>query len=159
MGLTWDPLHLRQYSVYNLKILSSQGFAFSEQYTPSIVGAFPFLYTILNFCLHLVGPNNHLYTALNWFFTLPYCYLVRSLWRQGCQKWQDSILKLMRNARTHEKSPYAICGQRRPKSACAFAQADLGLRCPLTESIKCCSICRRTRKSRSDTHALMHTLI
>ena len=35
----------------------------------------------------------------------------------------------------HEKSPNAICGQRRPWLACAFAQADLGLRSPLTESM------------------------
>ena len=30
--------------------------------------------------------------------------------------------------------PYAICGPRRPRSACAFAQADLGLRCQLIKS-------------------------
>ena len=28
-----------------------------------------------------------------------------------------------------------ICGQRMPRSACASAQADQGLRCPLTESL------------------------
>ena len=33
-----------------------------------------------------------------------------------------------------EKIPYTTCGQRRPRSACAFAQAYLGLRYPLTES-------------------------
>ena len=33
---------------------------------------------------------------------------------------------------THEKGPYAIWGQRRPR---LFAQADLGLSCPLTESM------------------------
>ena len=33
-----------------------------------------------------------------------------------------------------------ICGQQRPRSACAYAQSDQGLCCPLTESldkIKC----------------------
>ena len=30
---------------------------------------------------------------------------------------------------------FGICGQRRPRSACASAQADHGLRCPLTESL------------------------
>ena len=35
----------------------------------------------------------------------------------------------------HEKGLYAICGQRRPRSACAYAQADQGLHCPLTESM------------------------
>ena len=35
----------------------------------------------------------------------------------------------------HEKGPHVISGQRKPRSACAFAQADLGLRCPLTKSI------------------------
>ena len=34
----------------------------------------------------------------------------------------------------NEKGPYAICGQRSPWSACAQAQAELGLRFPLTES-------------------------
>ena len=29
----------------------------------------------------------------------------------------------------------SICGQRRPRSACASAQTDQGLRCPLTESL------------------------
>ena len=33
------------------------------------------------------------------------------------------------------KGPYVICGQRRPWSACVYAQAALGLRCPLTESV------------------------
>ena len=28
-----------------------------------------------------------------------------------------------------------ICGQRRPRSACASAQSDQGLHCPLTESL------------------------
>ena len=28
-----------------------------------------------------------------------------------------------------------ICGQRKPRSACAFAQMDQGLHCPLTESL------------------------
>ena len=36
---------------------------------------------------------------------------------------------------THEKGPYAICWQCRPRSACAFVQADLGLRCLLIESM------------------------
>ena len=35
----------------------------------------------------------------------------------------------------HKKGPYALCGQRKPRSACAKAQADQGLRCPLTESM------------------------
>ena len=33
----------------------------------------------------------------------------------------------------HEKGPYVICGQRRPVSACAYAKADLGIRCLLAE--------------------------
>ena len=36
---------------------------------------------------------------------------------------------------THEKGPYALYGQHRPRSACAFAQADLGLRCLISESV------------------------
>ena len=35
---------------------------------------------------------------------------------------------------THEKGRYTICGHHRPWSAYAFAQADQGLRYPLTES-------------------------
>ena len=37
---------------------------------------------------------------------------------------------------THKKDPYAICGHRRSTSACAYAQADQDLRCPLTESME-----------------------
>ena len=36
-----------------------------------------------------------------------------------------------RNAKTSS----GICGQRRPRSACASAQSDQGLRCPQTESL------------------------
>ena len=36
---------------------------------------------------------------------------------------------------THEKRSHAVSGQRRPRLACALAQAGLGLRCPLTESL------------------------
>ena len=32
-------------------------------------------------------------------------------------------------------SELGICGQRRPRSACASAQSDQGLRCPLTKSL------------------------
>ena len=39
------------------------------------------------------------------------------------------------DAQRTQKGPYAICGQRRPWSACTLAQADLGLRCSLTESL------------------------
>ena len=56
----------------------------------------------------------------------------------------------------HEKGPYPICGQRRPWSACAFAQADLGLRCPLTESMDIVVYVDKQRMSRpdcTDTHA------
>ena len=38
---------------------------------------------------------------------------------------------IMTNA---QKDPYVMCGQRRPRSACAKAQADQGLHCPLSES-------------------------
>ena len=34
-----------------------------------------------------------------------------------------------------ENIPYRICEQRRLRSACANAQADLSLRCPITESL------------------------
>ena len=34
-----------------------------------------------------------------------------------------------------EKVSLGICGQRMPRSACAFAQSDQGLHCPLTESL------------------------
>ena len=47
--------------------------------------------------------------------------------------FSDVVASLMFARCTFKKGPYAICGQRRSKSACANAQADLGLRCPLTE--------------------------
>ena len=52
---------------------------------------------------------------------------------------------------TNEKGPYAICGQRRTWSACAFAQADQGLRCPLTESMDIVVYVDEQRMSRSDS--------
>ena len=35
-----------------------------------------------------------------------------------------------------EKGTFAICGQLRPRSDCAFAQSDQGLRCPLKYIVK-----------------------
>ena len=37
--------------------------------------------------------------------------------------------------RAMRKKSLVICGQRRPRSDCANAQSDLGLRCLLTESV------------------------
>ena len=51
---------------------------------------------------------------------------------------------------THEKGPYAVCGQSRPRSACAFAQAELGLRCPLIASMDTASYVDEQRMLRSD---------
>ena len=46
--------------------------------------------------------------------------------------WDDSD-----NIKTNDvqKGHYAICGQCRSWSACTFVQADLGLHCPLAESV------------------------
>ena len=51
---------------------------------------------------------------------------------------------------THEKGPYVICGQRRPRSACAYAQTDLGLHCLLTEGMDTVVYVDEQRMSRSD---------
>ena len=51
-----------------------------------------------------------------------------------CIKRKCNVAKSLWCA-TQKKGPYTVCGQRRPWSACAFGQADLGLRCPLTESM------------------------
>ena len=79
---------------------------------------------------------------------LPKTWPVKILIRlRICEDWSELLLGARRlyitGAQIHcghwiwsasqEKGPYAICGQRRPWSACAYAQADLGLRCPLTE--------------------------
>ena len=53
----------------------------------------------------------------------------------------------MRNA---QKGTYASCGQRRPWSACANAHADLGLSCPLTESMDNIVYVKEQRMLRSD---------
>ena len=50
---------------------------------------------------------------------------------------------------------YAISGQRRPRSACAYAQADRGLHCPLTELMDIVVYVDEERMSRpdcTDTH-------
>ena len=53
------------------------------------------------------------------------------------------------------KGPYAIYGQCRPRSACAFAQADQGLHCPLTKSMDTIVyvITRMPRSDCMDLHA------
>ena len=65
---------------------------------------------------------------------------------------QDDLKdNVMRNAR---KDPYTIYGQLRPRSACASAQADHGLHCPLTESVDTVVSVDEKRMLRSDcTHA------
>ena len=51
---------------------------------------------------------------------------------------------------THGKRPYAVCGKHRPRSACAFAQADQCLCCPFIETM--CIIVKvdKQKMSRSD---------
>ena len=51
---------------------------------------------------------------------------------------------------THEKDPYVICGQRRPWSACAYAQADQGPCCPHTESMDMVAYVDEQQMLRSD---------
>ena len=56
----------------------------------------------------------------------------------------------------YEKSPYAICGQHRPRSACAYAQADQGLLCQLTEPVDTVVYADKQKIPRldcTDTHA------
>ena len=43
-----------------------------------------------------------------------------------------------------------FCGQRRPRSACANAQAELGLHCPLTELMNTVVYVDEQRMLRSD---------
>ena len=51
---------------------------------------------------------------------------------------------------THENGPYVICGQSRLRSACDYAQADQGLRCPHTESMDTVVYVDEQRMIRSD---------
>ena len=50
----------------------------------------------------------------------------------------------------HEKGPCAICRQCRPRSACTFVHADLGLNCPFTESMDIVEYVDEQRMSRLD---------
>ena len=63
-----------------------------------------------------------------------------------------TTVNLKRNA---QKGPYAVCILRMPRSACAFAQADLGIRCPLTESMNI--VVYVTNRECSDQTARMRT--
>ena len=45
------------------------------------------------------------------------------------------VFPVLHTAVPCENVSSGICGQRRPWSACAFAQSDQGLHCPLTESL------------------------
>ena len=58
---------------------------------------------------------------------------------------------------TQENRPYVICWPRRPWSACTFAQADLGLRYLLTESVD--NAVYVTNRECSDQNAHMSLLI
>ena len=71
---------------------------------------------------------NRPYTGAGWSGLLPFAY--------------DALM--------HEKGPYAVCGQCRPRSACANAQADKSLHCPLTESMDTVVYVDEQRMSRSD---------
>ena len=51
---------------------------------------------------------------------------------------------------THERGPYAVCGSRRRRSAYANAQADMSLRCPLTESMGTVVYFEEQKMSRPD---------
>ena len=44
-------------------------------------------------------------------------------------------MRIERQIRWNVQSSPDICEQRRPRSACASAQSDQGLHCPLTESV------------------------
>ena len=53
---------------------------------------------------------------------------------------------------THENGPYAMNGQRRPRSACAFAQTGPELRFSAYRINKYCSICRQRENAQLRTH-------
>ena len=68
------------------------------------------------------------------------CYLLILYWRA-----------------THENGQYAICGQRRPRSACAIAQPDQYLRSTLTETVDTVVYFDEQSMSRADcTNAHAH---
>ena len=69
-----------------------------------------------------------MYSFLLFFFFLFVKELHASLKGHSFQTGNINALRA-----THEKGSYAICGQHSAGSA--FAQASLGLRCPLTESM------------------------
>ena len=58
---------------------------------------------------------------------------------------------LMCNAR---KGPYAHCGQWRPWLACAFGQANQGIRCPFTDSMYTIVYVEEQRMSRLHEYAI-----
>ena len=51
---------------------------------------------------------------------------------------------------SYENVSSGICGQRKPRSACASAQSDQGLHCPLTKSLDTTE-CIMERKGPEDT--------
>ena len=57
----------------------------------------------------------------------------RHIFSFGHFKPNDYALDVYYFGRNMVKRVFGICGQRRPRSACASAQSDQGLHCPLTE--------------------------
>ena len=99
-----------------------------------------------------------------------YCFLALALlasynWRrQTKQSIMTSTLSALPQSETAfandaermKKGPYTICVRRRSRSACAIAQADQDLHCPLTKSMDSVVYVDEQRMIRSDctdTHA------
>ena len=70
--------------------------------------------------------------------------------QQQVEKWTCSHFRTSIWCTEHEKGPYTVCGQCRPWSACAWAQADPGLHCPPTELMDSVVYVDEYRMLRSD---------
>ena len=66
----------------------------------------------------------------SWFPKATFRFFILILFWRGVYSKTKKIYELQRRKRV----PYDICAKRRLKSACAFAQSDESLRCPLKET-------------------------
>ena len=93
------------------------------------------LHNLISLCWALfVLPNIWSFFKTNWPAQLIFLVLALRHMANGTFSHIVVILLSYMWWAMYKKGPYAICRQRRAWSACAFAQADLDLRCPLTES-------------------------
>ena len=90
-----------------------------------------YLFSILRFSninIGFTGPSGHQQVDIE--NCLTHCPSISSITHPSLRK---PLGKITHGSSYGKLYPISICRERRPRSACALAQSDLGIRCLLTE--------------------------